>query len=57
MPIMDKLLGHTQAATTQRYAHLNADPLKVAAWDVAGRIGSAMNSGTRRGDVIAFSGN
>lgn len=31
LPIIGKLLGHTQAATTHRYAHLDADPLKRAA--------------------------
>jgi site-specific recombinase XerD len=25
LPIIGKLLGHTQASTTQRYAHLDAD--------------------------------
>jgi integrase len=41
LPIIGKLLGHTQAATTQRYAHLAADPVKAAAQDVAGRIAAA----------------
>jgi integrase len=31
LPIIGKLLGHTQAATTARYAHLDADPLHRAA--------------------------
>ncbi len=30
LPIIGKMLGHTQAATTQRYAHLAADPVKAA---------------------------
>jgi integrase len=30
LPIIGRLLGHTQAATTQRYAHLADDPLRVA---------------------------
>jgi hypothetical protein len=30
LPIIGKLLGHTQAATTQRYAHLDTDPLRRA---------------------------
>ncbi len=33
--VIGALLGHTQAATTQRYAHLAADPVKQAA-DAAG---------------------
>jgi integrase len=31
LPIIGKLLGHSQAATTQRYAHLLDDPLRTAA--------------------------
>jgi len=30
LPIIGKLLGHTQASTTQRYAHLMDDPLREA---------------------------
>ncbi len=30
LPFVGKLLGHTQTATTQRYAHLADDPLRVA---------------------------
>ena len=30
LPVIGKLLGHTQAATTERYAHLAADPLQAA---------------------------
>jgi integrase len=31
LPIIGRLLGHTQARTTQRYAHLADDPLREAA--------------------------
>jgi integrase len=31
LPIIGKLLGHTQARTTQRYAHIADDPLREAA--------------------------
>ncbi len=30
LPIIGRLLGHTQAATTARYAHLDNDPLRRA---------------------------
>jgi integrase len=30
LPIIGKLLGHSQSATTARYAHLDADPLRRA---------------------------
>jgi integrase len=42
LPIVGKLLGHTQASTTQRYAHLDADPLRQASNLIAGRIASAL---------------
>jgi site-specific recombinase XerD len=31
LPIIGRLLGHTQPRTTQRYAHLADDPLREAA--------------------------
>ena len=31
LPMIGKLLGHSQPQTTARYAHLSADPLKFAA--------------------------
>lgn len=31
LPLLGRLLGHTQASTTQRYAHLAQDPVRVAA--------------------------
>jgi integrase len=33
LPLVGRLLGHTQAATTQRYAHLADDPLRKASDD------------------------
>ena len=42
LPIIGKMLGHTQAATTQRYAHLAADPVKQAAEVVSNSIAAAM---------------
>lgn len=42
LPIIGKMLGHTQAQTTQRYAHLASDPVKAAAASVAGKISAAM---------------
>ena len=37
LPVVGALLGHTQAATTQRYAHLLREPLKAAV-DTVGAI-------------------
>lgn len=37
-----KLLGHADAATTQRYAHLHVDPTRAAANAIAGQIAAAI---------------
>ena len=42
LPIIGKMLGHTQAVTTERYAHLAADPLKTAVERVGAEIVAAM---------------
>lgn len=41
LPIIGRLLGHTQARTTQRYAHLADDPLREAADKIATAITKA----------------
>jgi len=46
LPIIGKMLGHTQAQTTQRYAHLASDPVEAAAATVAGKIAAAMGDGS-----------
>jgi integrase len=43
LPIIGKLLGHSQAATTQRYAHLDADPMRRAAETIGATISAAMD--------------
>jgi len=43
LPIIGKMLGHSQPATTARYAHLASDPVKAAAAAVAGKIAAAMS--------------
>ena len=42
LPMIGKLLGHTHVATTARYAHLAADPVKAAAEQVSSVIASAI---------------
>ncbi len=42
LPIIGKLLGHSQAATTQRYAHLDADPMRRAANTIGAALSAAM---------------
>jgi integrase len=42
LPIIGRLLGHSQPATTARYAHLDNDPLRRASEAIAGRIATAL---------------
>ena len=42
LPLIGALLGHSQPATTARYAHLSSDPLRAASDAIAGRIAGAM---------------
>jgi integrase len=50
LPIIGKLLGHTQASTTQRYAHLDNDPLRRATEVIGDRIAAALGGNERRSD-------
>src|SRR5262249_31440383 len=43
LPMIGRLLGHTQASTTQRYAHLATDPVRAAANAIGAEIIAAMN--------------
>ncbi len=42
LPIIGKLLGHAHPATTARYAHLDADPLRRASDQIGNQIATAM---------------
>ena len=46
LPIIGKMLGHSQPATMARYAHLASDPVKAAAAAIAGKIAAAMGGGS-----------
>lgn len=52
LPLIGALLGHKQAATTQRYAHLADDPVKRAADQAGSAVAAAM--GANDGEVVAF---
>jgi integrase len=52
LPIIGAILGHTQASTTQRYAHLSNDPLRAAATQIGDQIMAAMG-GLRPADAKA----
>jgi integrase len=51
LPILGKLLGHSQPQTTARYAHLAADPVKAAAAMIADRIAAAMFGAAKAADI------
>jgi integrase len=53
LPIIGKLLGHAQAATTHRYAHLDADPMRRAVEKIGATISGAMKGG-RTGKVVTL---
>jgi integrase len=42
LPIIGRLLGHSQPQTTARYSHLHADPLRRAADAIGSQISAAM---------------
>jgi len=50
--LIGRLLGHTQARTTQRYAHLADDPLREA----ADKIASAITKAGKGGKVVRLRG-
>lgn len=50
LKLLGGVLGHRQASTTERYAHLSQDPLTAAANRIAAKIEAAATSGS--GEVI-----
>ena len=50
LPVIGALLGHTQASTTQRYAHLFDDPLRKATERVGSVVTAAENG--NGGEVV-----
>ena len=44
LPVLGGLLGHKDAATTQRYAHLAADPLRQANELIGDRLAQALQN-------------
>lgn len=51
LPLVGALLGHADQASTQRYSHLQTDPLKIAADRIGSEILAAMN-GKPPADVV-----
>jgi integrase len=43
LPVIGKLLGHTQVQTTARYAHLDVHPLRRASNEIGRAVSSALD--------------
>jgi len=56
LPIIGKLLGHSQPTTTARYAHLDADPMRRAADTIGATISAAMDSKPAGANVVSLRG-
>lgn len=56
LPIVGKLLGHTQMRTTERYAHLDNDPLRRASDAIGNALATAMGENKKppEDNVVAF---
>jgi hypothetical protein len=50
--VIGRILGHTQASTTQRYTHFADDPLRAAADRISSEIAAALSGAA--GEVIPF---
>lgn len=48
LPVLGKLLGHTQSVTTQRYAHLAPHPLQEAVDQIGGVTARASEENTTK---------
>ena len=55
--LVGKVLGHTQASTTQRYAHLQLDPVRAVADRTSRRLAGALAGAGAAGNVVKLSGN
>jgi integrase len=56
LPVVGRLLGHSQAATSARYAHLDNDPLRRASEAIANKIAAALER-NQKAPVISIARN
>jgi len=54
--LVGKVLGHMQASTTERYAHLYLDPVQAVADRTARKIAGALKGGGRGAKVVTLRG-
>ena len=52
LPMIGKLLGHSNSLTTERYSHLQTDPVKAANEQISGRIAAMMKG--HGGEVVSL---
>lgn len=52
LPIIGKLLGHSQPATTARYSHFDADPLRRASNSIGSALSAAMGDAPVTDNVV-----
>jgi integrase len=57
LPIVGKLLGHSQPSTTAKYAHLDADPLRRASDRIGKTLATALEGDAAANVVSLKSGN
>lgn len=50
--LVGKVLGHSQAATTQRYAHLQLDPVRAVADRTSRKLAGALKGGGMGAKVV-----
>ena len=54
--LLGKVLGHVQATTTERYAHLQLDPVRAVADRTARKIAEALKGRSKASNVVKLSG-
>jgi integrase len=54
--LVGKVLGHMQASTTERYAHLHMDPVQAVADSTARKIAGALKGGGKGAEVVTIGG-
>jgi integrase len=54
LPIIGKLLGHSNARTTERYAHLASDPIRRAADTIGSAIAKAMGESLMNDEITVL---
>ncbi len=52
LPIVGRLLGHKQMRTTEKYAHLEVDPLRRASDQIGARIADALGDSKPGSDTV-----